>query len=250
MNRLLGWWRSIPSWQFTLAAALLALGFLVAVQLSAQGPRIRYSSSERPPLLDTANQLRLAQGQLEERILALREQISSAEKGAAGNNELVQQLDTQLTDARLSVGLVALQGPGLIVRLDDSKRPIPPGEAPADYLVSAADVRDLLGELWLAGAEAVSINGERIVVTTALTDIGSSVLVNSSYLQAPYDLSAIGPADLFDRLTASVGFLEFGDARVRPYGLELSFLSAPDVVVGAYSGTIRLVHARSVVTTP
>lgn len=250
MNRLLGWWRRIPSWQLTLGVALLALGFLIAVQLSTQGARVRYSSSERPPLLDTANQLRLAQVQLEERILALREQISLAEKGAAGSNELVQELNRQLTNARLAVGLVELQGPGLIVRLDDSKRPIPPGEAADDYLVSAADVRDLLGELWLAGAEAISINGERIVVTTALTDIGSSVLVNSSYLQPPYDLSAIGPPDLFERLTASAGFREFSDGRVRGYGLDLTFLSAPDVVVGAYSGTIRLVQTRSVVTTP
>jgi len=250
VNRLLGWWRRIPSWQLTLAAALLALGFLIAVQLGTQGARVRYASSERPPLLDTANELRQAQGRLEERILALRAKISAAEGGTAGNSALVQQLNAQLADARLAVGLIELQGPGIIVRLDDSTRPIPLGEAAADYLVSASDVRDLLDEMWLAGAEAVSINGERVVVTTALTDIGSSVLVNSSYLQPPYLLSSIGPAGLQDRLTTSAGFLDFANTRVQRYGLQLTFLAAPDVVVGAYAGTIKLVQTRPAEATP
>jgi uncharacterized protein YlxW (UPF0749 family) len=250
MTRLLGWWRQVPSWQVTLGVALLALGFLIAVQLSTQGARVRYASSERPPLLDTANELRLAQDQLKARIVALRAQIGEAERGATGNSELVQQLDAKLTEARLSVGLIELQGSGLVIKLDDSARPVPPGEAAADYLASASDVRDLLDEMWLAGAEAVSINGERVVATTALTDIGSSVLVNSSYLQPPYVLSAIGPADLHDRLTALPGFLDFVTARVDGYGLQLSFLIAPDVVVSAYSGTINLVQARPATPQP
>ncbi|MFI5254457.1 MAG: DUF881 domain-containing protein [Candidatus Limnocylindrales bacterium] len=250
MNRLAAWWHGIRSWQVTLGAALLVLGFLIAIQLGTQGASIRYSSSERPPLLDTANQLRTAQQALEDRIKTLRTQIGQAEQGATGNSQLVKQLNAQLSDARLAVGLIELQGPGLAVRLDDSTRPIPPGDAAADYLVSSSDVRDLLSELWLAGAEAVSINGERIVATTALTDIGSSVLVNSSYLQPPYVLSAIGPADLYDRLTVSPGFLDFVTARVQAYGLQLSFLTAPDVVVGAYSGTINLVQARPAAPSP
>lgn len=244
MNRLVAWWQGIRSWQVTLGLALLALGFLIAIQLGTQGPRVRYSSSERPPLLDTANELHLAQEGLKARITALRGQIADAERGAAGNSELVQALNVELADARLAVGLVELQGPGLIVRLDDSTRPIPPGDAAADYLVASSDVRDLLSALWLAGAEAVSINGERIVATTALTDIGSSVLVNSSYLQPPYVLSAIGPADLQERLTTSNDFLDFAVARVQAYGLQLDFLAAPDVVVAPYSGTINLVQTR------
>ncbi|MGH2407517.1 MAG: DUF881 domain-containing protein [Candidatus Limnocylindrales bacterium] len=250
MNRLAAWWRGVPSWQVTLGVALLALGFLIAVQLSTQGARVRYASSERPPLLDTANELLVTQDQLKARIVALRAQIGEAERGATGNSELVQRLDAQLNDARLAVGLVELQGPGLVIKLDDSTRPVPPGDAAADYLVSASDVRDLLGEMWLAGAEAVSINGERVVVTTALTDIGSSVLVNASYLQPPYVLSAIGPADMHDRLTKLQGFIDFVAVRVDGYGLQLSFLTAPDVVVSAYSGTINLVQARPATAQP
>ena len=200
MSTLAGRIRRVPGWQWTFAVALLALGFLIAVQLGAEGPRVRYSSSERPPLLETARELDAAQAALQARILELRGQIAAAEAASAGTDQAVMKLNDDLTEARMAAGLVEIEGPGLIVRIDDSGQPVPPGEAAADYLVTASDLRDLVVELWQAGAEAISVNGERLVETTAFTDIGSSVLVNSAYLQPPYDVSVIGPAELYDRL--------------------------------------------------
>ena len=58
-------------------------------------------------------------------------------------------------------------------------------------------MRTVVEELWLAGAEGVAVNGERVTVATAILDIGGSVLVNSAYLAPPYQVSAIGPTDLY-----------------------------------------------------
>ena len=55
--------RTIPSWQITLGAALLGLGFLIAAQLSSEGPRVRYTTQERTPLVETATELQHRQGQ-------------------------------------------------------------------------------------------------------------------------------------------------------------------------------------------
>ena len=49
--------RRIPSWQITLGVALLGLGFLIAAQAASEGPRVRYTTQERPPLLATASEL-------------------------------------------------------------------------------------------------------------------------------------------------------------------------------------------------
>ena len=73
--------------------------------------------------------------------------------------------------------------------------------------MTARDVRTLVEELWLAGAEAIAVNGERIVGSSAVLDIGGSILVNSAYLAPPYTVTAIGPPDLYDRLRASVAFV-------------------------------------------
>ena len=237
--------RRVPGWQWTFAVALLALGFLVAVQLGAEGPRVRYSSSQRPPLLETARELDATQATLQARILELRAQIASAEAASAGTDLAVVQLNDALTQARLAAGLVEIEGPGLVVRIDDSGQPVPPGAAAGDYLVTASDLRDLVVELWQAGAEAISVNGERIVESTAFTDIGSSILVNSAYLQPPYDLSVIGPPELYDRLTASATFVDLVRSRVQDYGLELGFVPSDQVVVSAFAGTVKLVQGRA-----
>jgi uncharacterized protein YlxW (UPF0749 family) len=236
--------RSIPSWQATLGVALLVVGFLVATQLRTEAPRVRYSSQERPPLVTTARELQAQQQALKDRILALRAEIQDVSEAAAGNDALVADLNEQLRQARNAAGLVELVGPGLVLRLDDSTEPVPPDAAPDDYLVSAEDVRDVVGELWLAGAQAVSVNGERIGITTALVDLGSSVLVNSAYLQPPYVVAAIGPIDLYDRVASSAGFARFLAARAESYGIVVGLGRATEVVVPAYSGTINLTEGR------
>ena len=71
---------------------------------------------------------------------------------------------------------------------------MPPDGNEADYLVGAADLRTVVDQLWLAGAEAVAINDERITTSTAIIDIGGSVLVNAAYLAGPYQISGDRPA--------------------------------------------------------
>lgn len=233
------------SWQVTLGVALLALGFLIAAQLQSEGPRVRYSSQQRPPLVQTAEQLQRTQEGLKIRILELRRSIGEAQVAAAGNDRLVQQLNGQLREARQAAALVTVAGPGIVIQLADSPKAAS-AEAPGDFLVRASDLRDVVNQLWLAGAEAVSVNGERIVVTTAFNDIGTSVLVNSAYLQAPYQISAIGPPEMEARLTDAPGFLALLSDRVDAFGLQLGLARPTEVLVPAYAGTVNLVETRPV----
>jgi uncharacterized protein YlxW (UPF0749 family) len=232
--------RALPSWQVTLTAALLVLGFLIAAQLAAEGPRVRYTSQERTPLIETALELQAQQGALQARILELRAKIGQLEAEGPGSEALVRELNASLEHARIAGGLIQLTGPGIVFRLEDADNP---GDA-SDALVTARDIRMLVGELWLAGAEAISVNGERVTTGTAVLDIGNAILVNSAYLAPPYQVNAIGPDDLYERLTSSVAFVDFVRSRIEPYGLRLSFAELDDVMVPAYAGTIRSRYAR------
>lgn len=236
--------RAIPSWQVTLGVSLLALGFLVAAQLQSEPPRVRYTTQERQPLVQTALGLQAQQDQLKTTILTIRERILALEQSSQGNATQVKRLNDELDAARLSAGLVALHGPGLVIRLEDSDQAVPPGGAASDYLVNARDVRTVVEELWLAGAEAISVNEERIAVSSAIVDIGDSVLANSAYLAAPFDVTAIGPADLYDRLSHSQGFVDLVRARAQAFGIRISFAELPDVSVPAYAGILTLRHGR------
>jgi uncharacterized protein YlxW (UPF0749 family) len=228
--------RAIPSWQVTLAIALLVLGFLIAAQLAAEGPRVRYSTQESSTLIETALGLQHQQDALKAQILDLRNQIGQLEAQGPGADAQVKQLNDDLEQARIAAGLIAMTGPGIVFQLQDAGTP----GGGADTLVSAQDIRTVVEELWLAGAEAVAVNGERVTVSTAFLDIGGSVLANSAYLAPPYRIAAIGPAGLYDRVRSSPTFAGFIADRVNGQGLQLSVAQLDSVDVPAFAGTVNV----------
>jgi uncharacterized protein YlxW (UPF0749 family) len=236
MSGLVARARAIPSWQITLSVALLVLGFLIAAQLAAEGPRVRYTTQERSPLVEAAVGLQDQQEALKARILELRSKIGTLEAQGPGSAASLKDLYGQLEQARIGAGLIALQGPGVVFKLEDGSRP----GAGDDALVSAHDLRILVDELWLGGAEAVAINGERITATTAILDIGGSVLVNSAYLTAPYRVAAIGPDGMYARLQGSASFRGFVVNRVQIVGLGLSVAELSEVDVPAFAGNVTV----------
>ena len=189
-DTLLGRLRGLPSVQVTLAIALLVLGFLIAAQIAAEGPRIRYSTEERSPLIETALGLQSQQEALKAGILALRSQIGELEAQDPGAADVRSSACTP-TSRRpgIAAGLIAVTGPGLVFRLEDG-----PARAGVDALVSAQDVRILVEELWLAGAEGIAINGERHRRLDARCSTSAArSSSNSAYLAPPYKITAIGP---------------------------------------------------------
>jgi len=238
--------RALPTWQLTLGVALLALGFLIAAQLAAEGPRVRYTTQERTPLVQTARDLQTEQDGLKARILELRAKIQTVETEGQGSAETVKQLNAQLQQARIAAGLIPLTGTGIVIQLDDSKEPVPPGGSEADYLVGSRDIRVVVEELWDAGAEAISVNGGRLTTSTAIIDVGTSVLVNSAYLTPPYQVSALGANDLYDKLTASPAFADFVRARGGGYGIQVSVAEPESVDVPAFVGTVTLRYSRPI----
>ncbi|MEA2545825.1 MAG: hypothetical protein QOI09_1098 [Chloroflexota bacterium] len=238
--------RAIPSWQVTLGLALLALGFLIAAQLAAEGPRIRYTTQERSPLVVTALGLQAQQNDLKNHIVALRAAIQDIEQQDTGAAAAIKDLNAHLEEARIAGGLIALTGTGVVLKLEDSTQPVPPDGNAADYLVTAADLRTVAAELWQSGAEAVAINGERLTTSTAIIDIGGSVLVNAAYLAGPFQISAIGPTDLFERLSASSGFQDFVRTRRGSFGIGISWAVPDSVDMPAFAGSVNLRESRAV----
>jgi uncharacterized protein YlxW (UPF0749 family) len=236
--------RGIPSWQVTLGVALLGLGFLVAAQLASEGPRVRYTTQERSPLVETASDLQADQEALKAAILDLRTRIQAAEQAGQGSAALVKDLNDQLQSARIAAGLIPLTGSGIVLQIEDSQEPADPEGNMQDLLVGARDLRTIVEELWQAGAEAVAVNGERMTPTTAVIDIGPSILVNSAYLSGPYQVTAIGPDDLYTRLSASPGFVDFIRARAEAWGLRVSIAEPESVDMPAFAGTVTLRYAR------
>jgi uncharacterized protein YlxW (UPF0749 family) len=88
------------------------------------------------------------------------------------------------------------------------------------------------------------VNGERVTPSTAYIDIGGTLLVNSAYLAPPYRVAALGPTDIYDRLSRSEGFVDFVRARGEQYGLQITYALPEAVDIPAFAGTITLSYSR------
>jgi uncharacterized protein YlxW (UPF0749 family) len=103
---------------------------------------------------------------------------------------------------RLKAGLTDVKGPGIILRLDDADAR--QGVDPSLLIIHDQDIRIILNELKKAGAQAISINGERIVATSELICAGPTILINKNRYPVPYIINAIGDPDLlYDSLARS-----------------------------------------------
>ena len=116
-----------------------------------------------------------------------------------------------------------------MIEIADSRRVLPAGENPASYLVLADDLRDLVAALWSSGAEAITINGERVVATTSIYGVGSSILVNTAFLSPPYRIEAVGPGDLEERFRADPAYLGRVAQRIEAFDLEFAMLTAAEL---------------------
>ena len=119
-------------------------------------------------------------------------------KGSSGGGQ--SGVLSQLAFLQSVTGVVAVTGPGLTVTLDDSADAVSGADAARGSSgfeagrVSAADLQIVSNGLWAAGAEAISINGQRLTTRSAIRFAGQAILVDFRPLVRPYVVTAIGDA--------------------------------------------------------
>ena len=154
--------------QVAMVAAALVLGMLVSFQWSAGASRQPMSPDR---VNQTMHQLELEQAELKRRVGRLRDDVDSLQQQAVSNTEMLEDVRTELLAQKVRAGLVDVRGPGVQVTLDDGQRGAV-GDA-NDLLIHDFDLRDVINVLWLAGAEAIAVNDERIVHSTSIYCVGS-----------------------------------------------------------------------------
>ena len=147
-------------------------------------------------------------------------------------------IEEELNHANLLLGKTDLQGQGVIVTMEDNKTvssdTIGAFDSIDRYLVHATDILNILNELKNAGAEAISVNDQRIVSTSAVICIGNVVSINGERVGAPYIINAIGnPESLYGALTRPESYLKI----LNNDGVIVSIRKSDNIVVPKYTGT-------------
>ena len=120
--------------------------------------------------------------EIEEKLTDTKSKINEYNEKIQSNQEASELLDEELEQSNLLVGKTNVQGEGIIITLKDNE----------EKSIEASDLRTLINELKLAGAEAISINDKRILTMTELVDVNGVILINEERIVSPYIVKAIG----------------------------------------------------------
>jgi uncharacterized protein YlxW (UPF0749 family) len=211
--------------------------------LAVSSPITRQSEPEI--VAATIARLEAEQAELKARIADMRRRIgelqSSSTQGASSQNEV----NGRIEQARIGSGMTALEGPGIVATLNDSTdSTVPPNEDPANYIIHDYDLRDVLNALWAAGAEAISLNGERLVSTSSLYCVGTTILCNATRLSPPYEVRAIGDPGALEAAVRNSPQMEKLNQRALIYDIPITVEQRERVEVPAYSGSVVFRHAE------
>jgi len=224
-------------WQIALTAVGLVVGFVLAVQVRTERlieADLQVTSGRLAEVAYRYRQAEERQAVLRDRVAQLRQQIAQEEQEAAAGRDATVSLGADLARVRTLAGLTPVQGPGVLVTLTDSQRALKAGEDPNLVLIHYSDVHAVVATLFAAGAEAVAVNGERVVGTTGISCVGTTILCNARRLAPPYRIEAIGDAPVLRAaVQARGGILD----ELRAFDFPVAVTMETDLRLPAYTGT-------------
>lgn len=129
----------------------------------------------------------------------------------------------------------------MIITLTDSKKDISSALNPNDLIVHDLDVLSVINELQNAGAEAISINDQRVVPTTGIICGGNIIDINKEKVGAPFVIKAIGLPEQLAALSRPYGYLEI----LKGYGIGVETKKSNNITIPKYTGTITYKYAKT-----
>ena len=219
-------------------AVLLVIGVLVATSARlASGTDLR--AERRTDLVDL---IRAEQDRVQsdtDRVTDLQGEVDAAVRAEA----------PLAPDPALESTVAEVSGPGLVVALDDALFPasgVAPGYTADDYVVHEQDVHAVINALWAGGAEAMAVMDQRIIGTSAVRCVGSTLLVHGRVYPPPYRVTAIGPQERMQRALDASPRLDLYRQYVDLLGLELDIDEEHSLTVPAYEGPLSARYAQVV----
>jgi uncharacterized protein YlxW (UPF0749 family) len=178
-----------------LALTLVALGFLLVVayrQTVADEPG---RTQARSALVGQVQRRQSSTDALQSRAEALRSDVSELRQRELGGPAVAR-----LRNLEAATGLARVRGAGAQLTVGDGHSPINPvtGLRDTGGRVQDLDLQLAANAFWAAGAEAISINGQRLTATSTIRQAGEAILVDFRPVTTPYDVLAVGPDDMAD----------------------------------------------------
>lgn len=233
---------SLPTY-IVIGIALFFLSMLLAAQLKSISNTEQVLEGKREAQLaeDLVN-LQKKYNDLKEKYEESEEIVNEYKTNASTNDTLISSMKNELEKLSLISGTTDLRGEGIVIILTDGiKSTIAEGNS--DTLVHDSDVLTVVNELKSAGAEAISVNGQRIISTSAIRCVGPVIQVNYQKVAAPFEIKAIGNAQYLESaMNIKNGIVD----TLRELGIGVTVSRHSNVEIPKYEGILTFDYAEEV----
>ena len=236
------------TWWMTLFLLCAILGAMLGLSVKTQTIK---QQQDKLGQLQGTTMLAKTNTDLQRRVAQLQSDNAQLVKSAPSDTERLKLLSTDLAKAQFLAGLTDVKGPGIIVTLNDSQKPsvaMPPGFAPPN-IIHDTDIGSVVNELKASGAEAISVNGQRIAAVSPIRCVGPTIMVNFTPQAPPFVIKAIGdPKTLKTGINLPGGvaapFVSYDPA------MFTTQIAKQPLLISAYSGPIPQKYAVPVTASP
>lgn len=226
-----------------LVAVLAVLGFLLVTSVSSAEENRRQSVPRKARLIELIEARQVQVDDLDAAVRELRADVARAERAVQRTTELDRAQAGALLELATQAGTNAVTGPGLEVRMADSDRESSNPDEAGAFRIHDRDVQLVINSLFAAGAEAVAVNDNRIVATSAVRAAGDTVVVNFRPLAPPYRVVAIG-ADRTEFEASEI--VERFRRWTRLFGLQFTVKDVKQARIPAFTGRVGISTATPV----
>ena len=182
---------------FVVAIVCMILSMMLVLQLKSKynNSKINKNTSIRMEVLkDELLATKNLNDGLRSRNEELVNQIKEYENDKGNYTLYEKNLKIELDRARMIAGLVDVEGKGIVIQIDN-----------ADGEIEQDDILKLLNELRASDAQALSVNGERIISTSEVRKAGRYVIINGKQFLAPFEIKAIAPQEKVENAISMIG---------------------------------------------
>ena len=227
----------------------LILTYGIAVQVktvSGTGTAVATTSSENQ-LRDAVLKAKEKYDNLYEELERMEEQLEIRRTNSTQNNAELSKLENTIKEANKILGLSEVTGQGIIITVNDNQKASLNSIIfdPNWVIVHDTDLINIVNVLKNAGAEAISINGQRIVTTSAIECDGNIVIINGEKIAAPFEIKAIGLPESLISVTRFSGYVD----QLKEYRkLDVTVKTSSEkeeITIPKYTGTIKFQYAES-----
>jgi len=230
-----------------IVAGLMALliGWVLSVQIMTTDGSDQGGLVPLVKLKQYEEELKILRGEKEDalnELVELEERMNKIESNKAEEDDFIASLVYDLEKYKMASGVLDAYGPGVVITIRDSDKADEYQEDYGSILYNSEQLLSLVNKLREAGAEAISINEQRIVGTTEISLAGSGININGTATAQPYTVKAIGnPGTIESALTIRGGII---DMMKRKYNWIVDIIQKEDVSIARYTGVVSFKNAK------